>query len=88
MRQARRPGYEVDKQRRLDSGASVDVHLVRDGGGVAVEIAIHSNPDRGLNNILKCPRAGYDQALALFLDLHVLRQVIQALKNLQELGLL
>ena len=71
---ARSLGYEVHKEYRIESGGSVDVHLSKEGIAVAVEIAIHSRPERECHNILKCLDAGYDRVMALFLDLRLLQE--------------
>lgn len=67
-------GYQANKEHRLETGGSVDVHLSREGVTIAVEIAIHSRPQRELKNIRKCLDAGYTQVLALFLDPKLLEQ--------------
>jgi hypothetical protein len=67
-RHAESLGYQTEIERRLDAGGSVDVHLSREGFSIAIEIAIHSRPQRESRNIRKCLDVGYNRVLSLFLE--------------------
>lgn len=58
-RHAQSLGYESKTEHRLNNGGSVDVHLSKQRIRVAVEIAVHSKPQRKCSNIRKCLDADY-----------------------------
>ena len=73
-RQSRSLGYEVKTEYRLENGGSVDVHLCRDDITIAVEIGIHSRPQREYKNIRKCLDAGYKRVFGLYIDPRLLKE--------------
>jgi hypothetical protein len=64
---ARRKGYEVRTEHPI-TGSSVDLHLERLEGTVAVELSVAFRPQRELEHLRKCLEAGYDRVVCLCLD--------------------
>jgi hypothetical protein len=61
-------GYSTQKEKVLDTGAIVDVHLEKGQERIAVEIAIASRPELEIAHIKHCLSFGYDKVFGIFAD--------------------
>jgi hypothetical protein len=78
---ARAKGYSAQKEKVLDNGTIVDVHLEKGQARIAVEIAIASRPELELSHFRNCLAAGYDQVYAIFADGDLLARTAQAIED-------
>jgi hypothetical protein len=74
-------GYSTQKEKVLDTGAIVDVHLEKGQERIAVEIAIASWPELEIAHIKHCISFGYEKVFGIFADENLLARTAQLIEE-------